>query len=383
MSYKNVNKIDFIQGFRGIAVLMVVFFHGSRFLNPSGLYDSGLGSQLFGGMGSLGVVLFFIISGFIMTITTDKSDGSFRYFAEFCIKRVTRVWPAYVIATIALIVFVRYGLMFFLNHENINLFMKSIFFIPYGELIPPSFGFPLLSVGWTLNFEIYFYFIFGLSLLFGRFRWFFFYSLILLTLLALPYANGNVISIDTSVNYNFSSNFMHVVTSPIIWQFAIGSFIGILYKKNIQIKSKETCWILIFTSVSLVVTQYIARYNISHGVLGWGITLIPMFLIFVICSKTIEIKMPKIFIYLGNISFSLYLWHAFSQELIPVVMNNFGLYSLSNGFPAFILTSSFAIVISSISHKFIENKLSNLLKRKAIAAISDNKFSLQEKKVDI
>lgn len=50
------NKIDFIQGFRGIACLSVVLFHGSSSISP---YGEGLGDKIFGSLGYFGVSLFF------------------------------------------------------------------------------------------------------------------------------------------------------------------------------------------------------------------------------------------------------------------------------------------------------------------------------------
>jgi len=360
------NKIDFIQGLRGIAVIMVVFYHGSRFLNPSGLYDAGLGKELFGGMGSLGVVLFFIISGFIMTITTSRSDGSFRYFMEFCIKRITRVFPAYLIATLCIILATKHGLNFFSDHENTKSFLKSIFFIPHGEITAPSFGFPVLPVGWTLNFEMYFYFIFGISLMFGKARWVVFFSFIALSLCAIPLISGNETSFESSVIYNFKSNMMHVITSPMIWNFAAGSLIGVIYLNRSYIKSHEFSWMLVFASVSWVVIQYVSDYRVNHGVMGWGISLIPMFAILVIASKTVDISLPKPLIYLGNISFSLYLWHPLSQEVLPRLAASSGIDSLRSGIPAFVSTFSLAVVLASISHFLVERRLSEYLKVKGL-----------------
>lgn len=352
-------KIEFIQAFRGVAALMVVFYHGSRFISP---YGTGLGDKIFGAMGSLGVSLFFVISGFIMALTTTSSDGSLRYFKTFAIKRISRVWPAYVIATLALIVFVRYGIGFFSASENIINLLYTISFIPYGELAPPSFGYPLLAVGWTLNFEMYFYLIFGLSLLFGKLRWVIFSAWIVISLILLPYFTDGYFSFSTGTNYRSTSNYFHLITSPIIWQFCAGVLIGWLYKKNIAISSHKVCYMLMFITLSAVLVQYLSRYEVSHGINGWGLTIIPMFLVFVIASKTVTITAPSYLVYLGNISFSLYLWHPFSQEILPGILERHGLGVMANGAVCLILTTVMSIVIASLSHHFIEEKLSNLIK---------------------
>ena len=62
-----------IQYLRGFAALMVVPYYGSRFISP---YGMGMGDVLYGPAGMMGVVLFFIVSGFIMVYTTTRSDRS-------------------------------------------------------------------------------------------------------------------------------------------------------------------------------------------------------------------------------------------------------------------------------------------------------------------
>lgn len=87
--------LEFVQAFRGIAALLVVLWHASIFLGP---YGTGLGGRLFGSGGSMGVDLFFLISGFIMVHTTRGSDGSWRDAAVFAIKRAARIWPVWIVA---------------------------------------------------------------------------------------------------------------------------------------------------------------------------------------------------------------------------------------------------------------------------------------------
>jgi exopolysaccharide production protein ExoZ len=92
----SAKSIPFIQAFRGIAALQVVLWHASCYLTPCG---TGIGELLFHSGASMGVSLFFIISGFIMVhVTADH--GSVRYFSEFLIKRAARIWPAWAFALV-------------------------------------------------------------------------------------------------------------------------------------------------------------------------------------------------------------------------------------------------------------------------------------------
>jgi exopolysaccharide production protein ExoZ len=102
-----------------------------------------------------GVAIFFVISGFIMCfITREDADG-------FLTKRFVRIVPMYWLCTLALIVYgYRFGL-FRLSTWTTNTTLATD--LPRSLLFLPSENTPLLGVGWTLNFEIYFYLVFGLA----------------------------------------------------------------------------------------------------------------------------------------------------------------------------------------------------------------------------
>ena len=102
--------------------------------------------------GAMGVDLFFIISGYIMVYTTQKSDASAAYTIAFAIKRFARIWPVYAIATLAYVLVKGKGLHYFADTSNIVIFVKSLLFYPADPSVPLFFGFTL-PLGWTLAFE--------------------------------------------------------------------------------------------------------------------------------------------------------------------------------------------------------------------------------------
>jgi exopolysaccharide production protein ExoZ len=132
-----------LQVLRAIAALGVVFYH-MAFLLPGEWH-----TEFFG------VATFFVISGFIMCyITQDDADG-------FLKKRLQRIVPIYWIVTIAHLLLsakIPVGLVRGTVPMDI---LWSFLFLPSSE-------FPVLGVGWTLNFEVYFYFVFAAALLISR-----------------------------------------------------------------------------------------------------------------------------------------------------------------------------------------------------------------------
>lgn len=154
--------LDFVQALRGIAALIVVVYHGARFISP---YFEGWGWRLFGSGGSMGVDLFFVISGFIMAYTTRHADGTPRYAYEFAVKRLARIWPAYVVASLLYVVSTRGWGWITANTDTV---LETLTFVPLSFDTPTVIHYPSLAVGWTLNYEMHFYFVFAVSLLCGR-----------------------------------------------------------------------------------------------------------------------------------------------------------------------------------------------------------------------
>lgn len=128
-----------IQFLRALAALGVVYYHavdaGGVFALPS--------------TGAWGVDVFFVISGFIIGMVTVQN--STRFFR----RRVFRVVPLYWIATLAWAAAVLL-MPWRSNSTEVDLpgLLKSLLFVPYQ--MPLRDG-PILQLGWTLNYEMFFY----------------------------------------------------------------------------------------------------------------------------------------------------------------------------------------------------------------------------------
>ncbi len=79
-----------LQGLRGIAVLAVLFYHCHPRLQGTWFYGASL-------WGWVGVNLFFVLSGFLITSILLESRNKPRYFRNFYGRRVLRIWPVYVL----------------------------------------------------------------------------------------------------------------------------------------------------------------------------------------------------------------------------------------------------------------------------------------------
>jgi len=157
MSSKKINSIQLL---RAIAVSFVIFLHISfggieKFsaVNPvASFYHLKT-------WGAIGVDLFFSISGFIMTIVVPSYNqpGDWK---KFFVKRFIRILPLYY-----LISFLTALNMIFVHHESIPVLSiaKTILFFPLFDI--KTFIDPIVGVGWSLSYEIYFYSLIGILLI--------------------------------------------------------------------------------------------------------------------------------------------------------------------------------------------------------------------------
>lgn len=321
--------------------------------------------MLFWGGGGFGVDLFFIISGFIMVCTTWGGDGTFRYTIEFYIKRFARIFPVYAVLTLVSIFTIRGGMAFFDSPTNVHSLIKALLFLPQGDIAAkPIYGVAPLVVGWTLNYEMYFYLIFGACLLLKRFRWAALATTAVMTLIVVPYLTTGSVTASAYSNYAYSFFYVNLITNPIIWLFMAGAGIALIYKSKIEIKSQFWCLILVSTTAASTIYQYLSWYRADHGIFMWGLSLVPLVLSLAIASKNIRIPAPYIFTYLGNISFSLYLIHLPVKSGLEIIFRHIG--ATAEGVPFFVLMVLASIIAAAISHRYLEQSLSNWVKKKLL-----------------
>jgi exopolysaccharide production protein ExoZ len=135
-------ELHSIQALRAAAALSVVFFH----LSPASWT-----------LGAAGVDLFFVISGFIMgTVGLNDSPG------RFMAKRIIRIVPLYWAVTLAMCAASQVPGLFSTFTFDLPRLFTSLFFIPFVD--PQGQIWPLVVVGWTLNYEMFFYLLFALGL---------------------------------------------------------------------------------------------------------------------------------------------------------------------------------------------------------------------------
>jgi peptidoglycan/LPS O-acetylase OafA/YrhL len=335
------NYLNYIQILRGISVLLIFLFHADL-KNFS--------------KGYLGVDIFFIISGYVITkILEEKFFYNHSYdFKNFYIKRILRIVPIYFfVITIFIGTFLVIGPL-----TDIDFILKKIIFIftfasnfyylnYQKEYFDNIFQDPLNHT-WSLGVEMQFYFIFPFVLYFLKKN---FNEKLITRILILIIVCG----IALTYYYFLSKNINLVFYSPIFrsWEFLLGSLVYYIqnnkkfYKNYIIIQLSKASWMFL---IIIIFTIFFSDENYKF----LNLTLITISTSFFLLLR--KNSLNKIFnngplLYLGSISYSFYLWHlpilfffnVYFEERIKLIF-------------AFIIT----VIFSHFSHIYIENKLKNL-----------------------
>lgn len=156
------STINNIQSLRGIAVLGVIFFHLYG-IEKKYSTDPVLPDIL--QIGTAGVDLFFLISGFIMIKVIQPMPPGLHSMTRFMIQRLTRIYPMYWLVSLCICA----GL--WITQDNPVSSTTDIIYILKSLLLLPQASSPILSVGWTLIHEMYFYCLFSiLFFISGKYR---------------------------------------------------------------------------------------------------------------------------------------------------------------------------------------------------------------------
>ena len=244
-------------------------------------------------IGGAGVDLFFVISGFIMVHVSGDLFGRVGAGAQFMARRLIRIVPLYwlLCAPLALHAVVRYSDLTSAD-LSAGLIAASFAFIPWprptGELEP------LLRPGWTLNYEMFFYVLFALSLAFRPRR------AVMATSAALIACVAAAPLLDPRSPYWPDS---------IVLEFIFGMAIATARREKITL-SARACLALIMAGVTGLAWSVIAGAEVPR-VIWWGI---PAAL--VVAGATLhpfELRSPawQVPILLGDASYALYLIHPF------------------------------------------------------------------------
>jgi exopolysaccharide production protein ExoZ len=314
-----------IQYMRAFAALAVVVFHAAE---RTGEHFS---------IGAAGVDVFFVISGFIMWVMSERRPMSPQ---RFLLDRIRRIAPSYWLVTAIMIAGAFAGL--FPNLKlTIGHVLGSLFFIPVQS---PSNGeiWPVVVQGWTLNVAMFFYALFAGALFLPR-QW---------RLLFLSAAFGGFFLVG--LFWDPPSPVLDTYTRPLILEFLGGVLLAELWLRR-WIAGTSLGLACVGASLSGFAAIYLMGTNFDESICG----PLTMALVFGMVSLEADGSIGRVPLlsYLGDASYSIYLWHTLA---ISVIIKAMAMLDLS-------LTISIIVaviggtVLGIGAYEFIEKPLKKML----------------------
>ncbi|MGI3170908.1 acyltransferase family protein [Pseudooceanicola sp. C21-150M6] len=335
---------------RAVAAGMVVVHHSIDILSNT---FPGVHSVV---VGAAGVDIFFVLSGVVIALSEHGRPPA---PGGFLLRRIIRVWPMYWLALWLI------GLGVIAGASPVGVqpvdgtignMLKSMFFIPFerahGAIMP------LLGVGWTLNYEMFFYLVFALLIflpdrvralaLMG--------TMVVLALLGLALSPENVV-------LSFFSN-------PILLEFAAGVGLAQLWIANWGAGRHDR------VAGAALLALGVAGFVLMNSPEGFSQLMLSRVLVFgipaVLCvagamlieRSGLSIK-SRFWMELGAASYVLYLFHSFVLQIVFKGGNAAGLQSL--GPVAQVAAAIFAFVLAHLVavflHRRVEKPVTAMLNR--------------------
>jgi exopolysaccharide production protein ExoZ len=352
---KNSDQLVSIQVLRAVAALVVAFAHLPAQLGLLGVSEP-FPSYI---LGASGVDLFFVISGFIMVYSSEPLYGKAASPATFIKRRLIRIVPLYWIATsYQLYAMLQVSRDLSFNNLTWTNVLGSYLFLPL--LRPNGDTDPVLGVGWTLSYEMFFYVIFAVAVLLPR----------RFAVVAVTASFWAAINLPAYLGIAIHNPFT-VWFGPTIYEFVFGMWIALAYREGLRIPAWLSGLLIAGGAALIFRTNYDGFATIGR-VNGWGggaAMIVTGFTLANVKPATARIWIALAL--LGDASYALYLLHGFSADFVaPALLH------VSHHIPGLMhqvwlcaaLLMVTAVVVALAVHLCFERPITKFLQRRLAAA---------------
>lgn len=333
-------QIGGLQVLRAFAALAVVVHHAME--------ESGAVARYYPDWlvtaGAAGVDVFFVISGFIMLITTFDLRSRPLSAADFLIKRLTRIYPLYWTCCAATLVLMGAGLLRHVRHDPL--------FVLRSLLLLPSSGY-LIGVAWTLVYEMFFYVLFAMTL-FKSSRD---YSVALTSL-----AITAIVLIESQLPR--AGQLHEFLRNPIMLEFCLGLGLAWLVSGR---KPPSHSWPAAVAGLLICLAAAVFPHETTNGlagtdrVVGWGVPGV-LLVWSALRLRNVPGLLGGLGVRLGNASYAIYLTHPFVMLAYAFLLKHSRVSGLDQRtiVPLVVLVSA---VLGLVTHEQLERRLSAMIGR--------------------
>lgn len=281
-----------IQILRGVAALGVLTHHTfvetTIRLGGEAVWNNAV-------VGAAGVDLFFVISGFVMVYASEPLFGRPHAARIFILRRLARIVPLYWAVTGVILgyIVVRYGGLLMDLYPPATI-VTSLLFYPYPR--PDGVIAPIHGLGWTLNYEMFFYAVFAAAILLARRA----------AIIAISAAFIALVTIRQLYALPLPFSFWF---DPIILEFCLGMLIADAYGRGVRLPRKLSWWLALAALTAFAASAAFGP-NVPWRVLEWGVPSAALVAALVLSRETAQPSpIGRAARLLGDASYSLYLVH--------------------------------------------------------------------------
>lgn len=280
-----------IQYLRAVAASLIVFQHAMGV--PAFVHYAAH-------FGTVGVDLFFVISGYIMWVTTESRERS---PLRFWLARIVRIVPLYWMFTAAYLAAALVTPESFFNLKlDATHIVKSFLFIPAEHPNLNGMIAPVYALGWTLNYEMFFYLLFGFCLFVPN-------RAVRFVLLAATFLGLIAFGLVAQPR----GAMLRTYVDPIMLEFLAGVVLAIVSRQLMR------CGALLGVALLIVAVLWVGVVYANGYALPRSISHAIPAVIAVAGALMLEpaarVHPSRLGLLLGNASYSIYLAHPFAQRL--------------------------------------------------------------------
>ncbi|WP_166405840.1 acyltransferase family protein [Pseudomonas sp. AU8050] len=293
VNFSSAHRREFrrdIQGLRAIAVTAVIIFHACKTWLPSGF---------------VGVDVFFVISGYIVTSLIIDGQKKF-HWRDFFLSRIKRILPAYIVMVafvtiVSSLLFLDNDFEFYKKSMEYSLvFLSNLYFSDFGNYFGPgAYELPLLHT-WSLAIEMQFYILLPVLIWLVPRRW-------------LPWVMGMICALlltysQWRLGLQDSQRVVYYALFSRAPEFMIGALVAVA-KIGSDWSNRANSFAGWVGLISLFVCFMAIDENHFPGLISLVPTVATALLIASRKGFISQLLSTSALVWIGALSYSLYLWH--------------------------------------------------------------------------
>ena len=346
-----------LNGLRFIAASMVIIHHTEQ-LKSILNFNTYWNKLLFvHELGTLGVNLFFVLSGFLITYLLLEEEFSYNtiHVVKFYIRRILRIWPLYflivilaffILPNIELFLLPGFGKEVIYTNLYLRLFLYAII-LP--NVVQPLLGIvPYVSHTWSIGTEEQFYFVWPIVL-----KYFRKHRVFLMLLIVILYFLGSVF---------LHSNYAHFIPYKSVligfWMsfnincMAIGGLFAILLFQKSKLLKYLQSNLVFYIAIAMVLLIMFNGISFTYFQQDMNAILFGIIILNFATNQSSGISLEyNVLNYLGSISYGLYMYHPIAIVLTLAICKSLHLTSNWYIYPFSFL---FTILIAGLSFRYFE-----------------------------